>query len=370
MLSNNRVIIAAAGSGKTTLLIREAVSKPDRAIAIVTYTDNNEQELKKKFYEHVGHIPPNVTIMTWFSFLLAECVRPYQNYVYSEHRIDSINFVEGKSAPYINRSDVKNYYFSDERLIYTDKISAFACRCEEVSGGLVTQRLAQIYDEIYIDEVQDLAGYDLELIERFLNTSITMLLVGDIRQGTYVTNNSAKNSGQRGKDIILRFEKWQKKNLCTIEHLSNSYRCNQSICDFADNLYPDLQKTTSCNTTVTGHDGIFLLPSILVEEYVNRFSPAVLRYNNKSTCLGLPAINFGTSKGLSFDRVLIFPHGPITSYIVSGNREHVLGSLSKFYVAITRARYSVAIVHDGLSEVIGVTRYAQTEHIQETMGLW
>ena len=211
MLSNNRVIIAAAGSGKTTLLIREAVSKPDRAIAIVTYTDNNEQELKKKFYEHVGHIPPNVTIMTWFSFLLAECVRPYQNYVYSEHRIDSINFVEGKSAPYINRSDVKNYYFSDERLIYTDKISAFACRCEEVSGGLVTQRLAQIYDEIYIDEVQDLAGYDLELIERFLNTSITMLLVGDIRQGTYVTNNSAKNSGQRGKDIILRFEKWQKR---------------------------------------------------------------------------------------------------------------------------------------------------------------
>jgi DNA helicase-2/ATP-dependent DNA helicase PcrA len=50
---------------------------------------------------------------------------------------------------------------------------------------------------------------------------------------------------------------------------------------------------------------------------------------------------------LEFDRVLIIPHGPIKKYLKSGDVNDVKGSLSKFYVAVTRAKHSVAFLYDG-----------------------
>lgn len=45
---NNKLIIAAAGSGKTTYLVESAL-KEDESILILTYTNANEQEIKKSF---------------------------------------------------------------------------------------------------------------------------------------------------------------------------------------------------------------------------------------------------------------------------------------------------------------------------------
>lgn len=59
-----------------------------------------------------------------------------------------------------------------------------------------------------------------------------------------------------------------------------------------------------------------------------------------------PAMNFGESKGLSFDRVLIYPTDPIKKWLQNHSSELAPTSRSKLYVAITRARYSVAFVYD------------------------
>ena len=72
-----------------------------------------------------------------------------------------------------------------------------------------------------------------------------------------------------------------------------------------------------------------------------------------------PALNFGDAKGLEFDRVLIIPHGPIKKYLKSGDVNNVKGSLSKFYVAVTRARYSVAFLYDEECSV-GCTEWQPT----------
>ena len=48
MLSTNRVIVSAAGSGKTTTVVQEAISKPHKKIAVLTYTINNLNEIRKK----------------------------------------------------------------------------------------------------------------------------------------------------------------------------------------------------------------------------------------------------------------------------------------------------------------------------------
>ena len=154
-LESNKIIIASAGSGKTTLLVKEALSRSDKRIAVLTYTNNNIKEIKKKFYEKHDRIPKGVDVMTWFSFLLRECTRPYQRSMYSDHRVKSICFSDGHSARYARHSNIGHFYFRNGDEIYSDKISRFVIDCITNSNGLVTKRLADIYDEIFIDEFQE-----------------------------------------------------------------------------------------------------------------------------------------------------------------------------------------------------------------------
>jgi ATP-dependent DNA helicase UvrD/PcrA len=73
-------MIAAAGSGKTTFLVKEALGVEDKNVLITTYTEANEAEIKKNIIEETkGYVPKNITIQTWFSFLLQHGVRPYQS---------------------------------------------------------------------------------------------------------------------------------------------------------------------------------------------------------------------------------------------------------------------------------------------------
>ncbi len=356
----SRSIISAAGSGKTTFIVQETIANPHKKIGIFTYTNNNEDEIKKKFYELNNAIPNNVSISTWFQFLLQECVRPYQNFVYDKHRIDSIAFVTGKSAMYVPKTNTERYFFSEGRYIYNDKISEFACLCDEKSGGLVTQRLRKIFDEIYIDEVQDLAGYDFELLELFIKSNVKLVLVGDNRQATYATNNSEKNKKFKGVNIIGLLDNWQKQGICEQHYRTQSYRCNQDICNIADELYPDMPTTESLNKETTNHDGIFLVPIEKVEIYISKYSPQILRYDIRTNTQGFSAINFGVSKGLTFDRVLIFPNSLIQKYLKTGETSHVLKSRAKFYVALTRAKYSVAFVYSGICNKPGIALWYET----------
>lgn len=343
---SNKLIIASAGSGKTTFLVEEALSRPSKRIAILTYTNNNISEIKKKFCEkHVG-IPKEVDVMTWFSFLLRECTRPYQRSVYSKSRVRTILFPKGRSArgaPYL---ETERYYFRNGDEIYSDKISRFVIDCEINSNGLVIKRLADIYDEIFIDEFQDLAGYDLDILELFLKSRIRMVIVGDPRQCTYTTNSSAKNSQYRSVGIMKLIYKWENNGLCQIEKHAKSYRCNQEICDFADMLWPDMEQTVSYNSTATEHDGIFVVSGYKVHKYIKHYKPVVLQYDKNANTYGYPALNFGNAKGLEFDRVLIIPHGPIKKYLQKGDVKDVEKSLEKFYVAVTRAKHSVAFLYD------------------------
>lgn len=344
---NNKVVIASAGSGKTTSLVNEAMSRSNTKIAILTYTNNNIKEIKNKFYAKPGGIPQRVEVWSWFTFLLHECVRPYQRSVYSKRRVRTIHFPEGRSARGAPYSDIERYYFRHGDEIYSDKISRFVIDCEDRSNELVTKRLGDIYDEVFVDEFQDLAGYDLDLLEVFLKGDIRVVAVGDPRQCTYTTNNSARNSQYRGMGVLRLVQKWEADGLCQIDGDAKSYRCNQKICDYADLLWPDMEKTKSLNKSVTGHDGIFLVSKANLREYVKTFSPAVLRYDRRADTHGYLALNFGEAKGLEFDRVLIVPHGPIQKYLQSGNLDDITKSAEKFYVAITRAKHSVAFLYDG-----------------------
>lgn len=350
--SENRIIIACAGAGKTTRLVAEALNNRDRRIAIVTYTNNNTREIGKRFAKKNSGVPKHVDVMTWFGFLLRECARPYQRSKYDEKRIESIRFVNRQSTRGIAEAKTRHYYFAGGHLIYSDKLAQFVVECEKESSKAVTARLGQIYTDVFIDEFQDLAGWDLEVIRMLLQSGIRVTLVGDPRQHIYSTNPSRKNKHYLGIAVVKLAEIWKKDGLCSLEHMNATHRCNGPICALSNRLWPGMDAMTPLRNDATDHDGVFLVAENLVKEYIDRFKPQVLRHDRRAERYGCEALNFGLAKGLQFKRVLIVPTLPIKRYLGDGALRHVAEARDKLHVAVTRASYSVAFVFDGQSPVV------------------
>ena len=366
-----KLIIAAAGSGKTTFLINRALSIHDEKILITTFTEANEQEIKKKFIETNGCIPPNVTVQTWFSFLLQHGVRPYQSVIYDQH-VTGLKLVNTKSGLkrywqgrplYFGEADIPQYYFTKAMQIYSDKISKFVCRANELTKGLVVSRLSRIYQHIFIDEVQDLAGYDLEIIKYLLGSNSEILMVGDPRQVTYHTHDEAKY-GKYSEGKIEEFLYNESKGSSIEidkETLNVSFRNKKDICSLANQLFPQYSPCGYHDQPATSHDGIFFISPNDVEGYLNKYRPVQLR--DKITVAVNPdytAYNFGDSKGLTFDRVLIYPTKPMLNWFCDHQFDLPFKSRCRLYVAITRARHSVAIVFDKKKNIVvdGIQTYS------------
>lgn len=366
--TSNKLIIAAAGSGKTTFLIEEALKQKGGKILITTYTQANEAEIRKKIIEKNKCIPENVTVQTWFSFLLQHGVRPFQGVLF-EKKIKGLILVNSQSGLkgytkfkqpiyFGEETEFEKHYFSNSLKIYSDKLSKFVFRCNEKSNGNVIDRISRIYSHIFIDEVQDLAGYDLELLKLFFNCSSTILLVGDPRQGTYSTNSAPKNKKFKKANIVNFFTD-QIDNLTKDDtSLMTNYRCNKPICDLSNKLFPNFQATTSGNETLTEHNGVFFIKELDIENYLQKFEPVQLR-DTKRTSVNenYRVMNFGESKGLSFDRILIYPTKPFLDWLKDSNTQLAETSRSKLYVALTRARHSVAIICKSNLNIDGIQNY-------------
>ncbi|WP_246674820.1 UvrD-helicase domain-containing protein [Mesorhizobium sp. B4-1-3] len=350
------MIITAAGWGKTTHLAAKARAHEEGRVALVTYTTNNVQEIKNKLFELDRALPAYAEVWSWYRFLLHEMARPYQRALL-DRRVDGLYWVEGRSAPYVPRKNTAPFFLTPDGQIYSDKIARFVFECNEATGGAVMARLEERFRTIFVDEIQDMAGYDLELLELILRSKIDLLMVGDHRQATYSTNNAAKNGAFAGRNIIAKFREWEKAALLTVTYGQETRRCNQLIADFADSFYADEPKTISKNTATMGHDGVFLISNKSVPDYVAQYKPQVLRLDRRTPCDGHFAMNFGEVKGMTFDRVLIFPHKKGRQWLASGDYRHVTDSAAKMYVGITRARHSVTFVLDEQSGLSSLVRY-------------
>ena len=353
-MNQNKLIVAAAGAGKTTFLVNEALKIKEERVLITTYTQANEAEIRKKIIEVNQCIPPNIIVQTWFSFLLQHGVRPFQGGLFEKEITGLIlvnsqsglkYYFKGKPIYFSEEKEFERHYFTKDTKIYSDKISKFVVRCNSNSAGAVIERLCKIYSHIFIDEVQDLAGYDLELLKLLFKASSNTLLVGDPRQGTYSTNSSAKNKQFKKSAIINFFEEDSLGIETDTTSLTTNYRCNELICNLSNKLFTDLPPTTSGNNVTTTHDGVFLVRETDIDEYLKTYSPVQLRENVKTEVnSNYRVMNFGESKGLSFDRVLIYPTNPILKWLADNDSELAPTSRSKLYVALTRARHSVAII--------------------------
>lgn len=104
-----------------------------------------------------------------------------------------------------------------------------------------------------------------------------------------------------------------------------------------------MAKTTSSNGELTGHDGVFMITRGDVPAYIAQYKPVILRHQRTIDTFGPADHQHWVAKGSTYDRVLIFPTKPMLEYLKTKDLAK-LPSRHRLYVAVTRARFSVAFV--------------------------
>ena len=368
----NELWIAGAGSGKTHKIITESVEAVRRGerVLVVTYTTNNQAELRARFVEHYGSLSENFVVKGLFTFYLEDLVRPYQRILFS-NRISTIFFTEtdphaipnsryriaGRAEQRDDGSINPLYYLTPcGTQAYSGLLAKLATRIAKMSKGAPAARLRQIYQKVYFDEVQDLVGWDYDVIKSLSKTlKEGICCVGDFRQTIYTTTFGHK-SPHTSEEKLKFFAKELKFDRKT---LPKNHRSIQAICDLSDTVPAgQYEKTVSGINAVPkhaeSHHGIFVVMRSAVLEYLSAFQPQVLRWSSTTGASILPKNHachtFGSSKGLGFDRVLIIPPEKHIKFIGGDlgafKADKTEESRNKLYVAITRARYSLAFVVD------------------------
>ena len=369
-MMNNSVVFAAAGNGKTHSICKEAIAlaaNSTKYIYLVTYTNEGVRSLEREYKkQNFGILDSNVVVTTWYSFLLSELIRPYQcalqlkikHYkqeypaTIPQNHVNSIAFYQDNDDLRWYSNKHYQYFFNSARDIRKDNVSNLACRCLVDSKGLVISRLESLCSHIFFDELQDYAGWDLEVLLYLFASDITVKCVGDYKQATFRTNNSQKNKQYRDEAIRNFFIAQQKKGLCTVGYENTTRRFNQEICNYINCIHADP------NAVVTPADdpdciqdaensGVYIIAEEYMEMYCNYYTPTILRYQKNANipfAHNCYVTNYGNSKGATYERVAIIPVSTVIPFVTSQAKIDKDQTRSKFYVACTRARHSIVFV--------------------------
>lgn len=324
---DKRVIFAVAGSGKTSLVI-ERLNLNQRAL-IITYTDNNHQHLRNKIIEKFGVIPKNISLMTYFSFLHGFCYRPLMQL---QLTTKGLNFRQPPNVQ-LPLTEMKRFRDGGGRL-YHNRLAKLL----EVKGCLpdVLARVERFYDCVYVDEVQDFAGHDFNLLLAVSKANADMIFVGDFYQHTFDTSrDGAVNSSLH--DDIDRYEKRFRDVGITVdkETLSRSWRCGTTVCDFISThlrigigAHEERVSEITAVTTQDFADDLHANPSIVKLFY---------QEHHKYDC---HSQNWGASKGQDHFNDICVVMGPkIWGQYLNGTlHQSVPQTRNKLYVACSRAR--------------------------------
>lgn len=347
------VRLAVAGSGKTTEIASKITAQTVGTVSLaLTFTRYAQAEIESRLMPRP--ISEHET-MGWYSFLTQHIVRPYLPKVFPGVIPRGLCFVDSEQQ--IPRRSGWRYYFNDAQQPYNLRLAVLAKKVLEETHGAPIARLEKIYDNVYIDEFQDLGGNDLVVLEALMKSNINLLLLGDVRQAILDTARSDRlHKEYRGVKLVDWFRKQEAAGNCTIVPSETTTRFNQRIADFSDLVHDPallLPRTVSKQLEDTGHDGIFLVDESHASAYSSShtFSPVVLWSKRSSRVVPEgELLTFGTAKGITRDRVIIMTTKPIVD-LLKDRKPLAARSACGFYVAVTRAKYSVALVVKGADKL-------------------
>jgi DNA helicase II / ATP-dependent DNA helicase PcrA len=315
----NYLTLAVAGARKTQGIVEYCASLPaDRRALVLTYTQTNQAELRHRLANVAGK-HSGIVAMGWFTFLLREFARPFLPFMFAGERVYGFNF-DGRPH---RMATGRGRFLDSNGAVYACELGRLAHELVGASNGALMRRLECIYDEILIDEVQDLSGHDWEIVDVLLGSALDVRMVGDIRQSVLSTNpRSGKNKKYAYAEAVKWFREREACGVLRITENVTTWRCHPKIAEFSDTIFDSnwsFPATKSLNDTETSHDGVFLVRPEHVYEYVTRFQPLCLRDSgNSGKTLDLDYINFRLAKGMTCKRVLIVPTSGITKFVQTG----------------------------------------------------
>lgn len=341
---------AAAGSGKTERIVRTCANQNGpRNGLIITLTESGQEELASRLAV-ACKTAQRPDVMGWYAFLIRHYVRPYLPYVFEG--IHPTGFVFDSDPNKLRFLKGVQRHFTSGGSIYKDTLAELAIKIAEAADGAVENRLSRIYDEIFIDEAQDIGRKSLDVIDRLLKSEAPrVVVVGDVRQSLIDSDRmSTKNKTADRMELLNWYRAHEAAGRLEIEEMTQTFRSNQIIASFADAILPaelGFAATESANRMVTGHDGVFLVQEEHLAEYLQQYDAVPLRdrVTSGKHLDRLRFRNIGQVKGLTFNRVIIYPTQPMLDLISKG-KPMAEKSACSFYVAVTRAKSSVAIIVD------------------------
>jgi DNA helicase-2/ATP-dependent DNA helicase PcrA len=329
----SELVLAVAGSGKTRQII-ESIDMNERVL-ILTYTVANCENLKKRIVERFGYMPMNVHVHTYISFLHGFCFRPF---LQDRFKTKGVIFQAGPQHVGGLRR-----FISPSRYLYNNRLYKFVK--DEVGVSNLLERFERFYDRICIDEVQDFAGHDFDLVEDLAGFGGQLLCVGDYFQYTYDTSRDGlKNANLHNTydGYIRRFE--NKGFLVDTTSLGNSYRCSPSVCNVVNSLGIEIHSHRDVVTDV-----IRITNSEDIIEVCSSSNIINLFYE-RSDKYPINSMNWAKSKGIDhFNDVCVVLNNGTRNYWNSNSLEQLNDRTKrKLYVALTRTKGTLYIVDESM----------------------
>jgi len=242
---------------------------------------------------------------------------------------------------YLRRTD-KRFYLDSNNKLYHNRIAKL-CETQNVLLD-INSRIEKYFDCLFIDEIQDFAGHDFNLLKNIAKANCEILFVGDFYQHTFDTSNDGNVNSGIFKDYNSYKKLFQSMGL-TIDTttLQNSYRCSKTVCDFIQNRLGIFISSTTDRVS----DIIILNNQSEADTIFNDNSIVKLFYkeNNKYDC---NSQNWGGSKGINHFHDVCVVLNKTTKQAFD---KHQLATLNpqtknKLYVACSRANNDLYFVSD------------------------
>ncbi len=336
---DKRVVFAVAGSGKSSEIINR-IDVDSRAL-VVTYTEQNTKQLKRRIIQKFGFIPEGVRVYTYFTFLYSFCFRPLFGY---ESGVKGISFHQPSRKVLFSRKDSAEHYIDSSKRIYHHRIAKLILETGEVKK--VSERIEKFFDLVLIDEVQDFAANDFNLLCELAKTNANLLLVGDFYQHTFKTSID----GNVQKKLHSDFDGYCKKlveagYVLDLNMLSHSYRCSPTVCEFV---------TSEIGIEIASHrtDEVEISEVVDLQDIENlcKDNAVIKLFFRSSNEYDLYSDNWGATKGMdNFDDVCVVLNATSMKAFRKGELHKLAPTTrNKLYVACTRAKRNLYFVDEKL----------------------
>lgn len=329
---DRRIILAVAGSGKTTFLINKL--NLNKHFLIITYTENNVAHIRRGIINRFGYMPTNITLLSYFQFLIHVCYRPFL-----KDKCNAKGITWKKPENWTRYKNNQLHYMTSYHYLYYNRIAKL---CIKFCKDMIRDRIEKFYDYFMVDEVQDLGGHDFNLIQAIIPTKIDCLFVGDFYQHTFDTSNDGNIRKGLYDDYKKYKSEWSNIGIIVDETtLSNSYRCSQSVCDFvSQHLLIKIKSYKQGTTNIIFVDNQKDADALFCDT-----DKVKLFYNgaSKYPCF---AENWGKSKGLDNFQDICIVLNATTLKAYKSNTLYSLpaATLNKLYVACTRANRNIYFI--------------------------